>query len=481
MVNKILKTFLNAIPKPYFVIFDSINMTTKDYYPVGKIKTQLLCFLGALFGFVFDWYAYYPGFISPDSLDQYTQAINHSYSDWHPPIMAGFWSLLTHIHKGGSLMFLLQLLCYWSAFYILLLAFTKHKLILLFLIPLIFFAPFMQNFVGNIWKDVGLAISWLLAVSIMINAFYDKRKLNTFEAVLTIVLLSYGCWIRINALPGVIPLLSLWLIMLQGQLNGPIPFKKLALKTVMLTGILIIVQVGITIFFLKPLKTFPQYKLFVHDLTGIYKKTGKLYFPDFIKKHPGFDSLYIKEKYLYTTFDNIWWNNDNKQILPVPNEERIDELQECWMNAIISHPGVYLQNRIIGFLYFLRITNSGSRLEITYNYIHPNDFGLHFDSNRLTNLIRSGIEYQRPLFYMQPWFWILLNLGLLLTAHKPYFENVKAIILCLAYSSLFYVMLEFIVYQADTEFRYFYWNCVAVSLALLIVIGEWFRLKKIEQ
>ncbi len=446
---------------------------------IQQINTfTLFAILFGIMGFCFNCYTYYPGFISPDSLDQYTQAYNHQYTDWHPPIMAAFWSLLLHFHKGGALLFLIQLFVYWLSSVIFFLTALKHFKRWSWLVPLLFLMPYLQNFVGNLWKDIGLAISWLLAIVVMVNANYEKRKLTLFETLLCFVLLCYGCWIRINALPGVLPLLGIWIYMKSDPNENTFKTKQLFRK-IFVYGLLVIgIQIFITQVFLKPEKLYPECKLFCHDLSGIYKESGDLMFPSFIKEYDGFEAQYIREHYIYSTFDNIWWNKDHKQLDPFFDEGQMQSLRNCWLKAILKHPLIYLKNRSLGFLQFLRITSSGSKLTISYQYIHPNDFGLHYNSNEAAEAITAYVESQRGMPYMQPWFWLFMNLIILFFAHRRKFGQNNFIILCLAYSSLLYIALEFIVFQADTEFRYFYWNCLAMSLAIILAIVS--RTKKLQ-
>lgn len=438
------------------------------------LTTNTFIIASSIIGLALDCMAYFPGMLSPDSLDQYRQALSHQYSDWHPPIMAAFWSVLIRIYPGSAPMFLLQVICFWTAYLILSRIALQHFPKVVYVIPFLFFAPFTQNFVGNIWKDIGLSLSWLLAVALMLRSYFKARPMTIAEAAFTLLLLSYGCWIRINALPGVVPLLGLWLIALFR--NKPLPLTKLILSAIVLSLLLLVVQLGITRLILKPLKTYPEYKLFAHDLSGIYKKTGRIYFPSFMLRHPGFDTAYIREHYQYSTFDNIWWNSDSVRILPDPTPAQMDSLQYAWVKAITKHPLVYFGNRGLGFLNFLRLYSSGSKLTITYADTHPNNLGLAFKRRRITINMRSGIEWQRPMPWMQPWFWVLLNITVLILAYRPVYRDIKQVVLCLAYSSLFYLALEFIVFQADTELRYFYWNILAVSLALILLLGH--RLKR---
>lgn len=365
-------------------------------------------------------------------------------------------------------MFLLQITAFWISFFLLFKIALTHFKKTYWLVIVLFFAPFIQNFTGNIWKDIGLAISWLLALAIMLNVYYSKRKLKLYENLICFILLCYGCWIRINALPGVIPLTAIWIYMQTYPQEFKISNKRFVLKISAVVAVIIGLQLGITKLILKPAKAYPEYKLFLHDISGIYKKTGILYFPDFIIKYPGFDSVYLKQKYIYATFDNIWWNSDNKRIMPDVTEKNMAELQDAWIKALLKQPVAYFKNRTNGFLNFLRITPSGSELNLTYQYIHDNPYGLTFKKNAVTRMYYSYVENQRGMPYMQPWFWLLLTIISIYMAGKKLFRADRIFVLSLAYSSLLYIALEFLVYQADTEFRYFYWNCVAVCLIAII-------------
>ncbi|WP_315820512.1 hypothetical protein [Paraflavitalea speifideaquila] len=80
---------------------------------------------------------------------------------------------------------------------------------------------------------------------------------------------------------------------------------------------MLIANLSINKFVLKPQRSYAEYKLMAHDIAGIYVATGKSYFPAFITRHPGFDSNYISSHFTTATLDNIWWNNEHKKIFPL--------------------------------------------------------------------------------------------------------------------------------------------------------------------
>lgn len=427
----------------------------------------------AIIGFTIDLLAFYPGFMYIDTIDQYTQAISNRYTDWHPPIMAGLWSLLNLIYKGPQVMLVFQLLLLWSSFYILATTWCKRLMPLLCLVLLFVCAPYVQNFAGLIVKDAQMALCWLLAATIMLRAIYYNRKMSGWEAAFTFLLLTYGTMVRINALPGAIILYYLWV---EDIYSGTIT-RKVGLLALVLTGLLI-ANLSVNKFILKPHKAYAEYKLMAHDVAGIYVATGRSYFPDFITRHPGFDTNYIKTHFTTATLDNIWWNNDNKQVFPPLNEQTRKQLIKEWKKSIHENTFTYLENRFDGFLYYLQLKQRpDTTFYYYYPYIYTNQFGFALKQNRLRNVVSGLIQANQHMPYMKPWFWLLLPFLQLIISIRLPFSIFKKAGICLAISSLLYLLPQFFIYQADTEFRYFYWCCISTSLHTVLLI-TWYHSKK---
>ena len=113
--------------------------------------------------------------MSPDSLDQFGQALRGEYDDWHPPVMAFIWRLLNKIEEAPELMLAMQLLFLWLSCYLFSIS-IRSTIWRIFIFILFFTAPFIHNFAGWVLKDIVMAFSWLLALAILFN--YSKRDKN---------------------------------------------------------------------------------------------------------------------------------------------------------------------------------------------------------------------------------------------------------------------------------------------------------------
>ena len=78
----------------------------------GAASTAIILGIAAI-GAALVFIAYWPGVMIDDARWQYQQAVDNSYEDWHPPLMAWVWRRLAFIVTGPAPMFLLQLLLYW--------------------------------------------------------------------------------------------------------------------------------------------------------------------------------------------------------------------------------------------------------------------------------------------------------------------------------------------------------------------------------
>jgi hypothetical protein len=418
----------------------------------------------SLAGFVLNLIAFYPGFLNPDSINQYQESLSGMYSDWHPPVMAVLWRGLHAIGEGPAPMLVLQLGCLWGSCY-LLYPLSTHRTWHL-LVAGVFLAPFVQNFAGVIIKDSQMALGLLLALAIMLNAVSSQKKPTVPRVVCVALLLTYSSWIRLNALPAVLPLcfLGSW-VMLRERSLGIVLSSALAFGVAVVLGLYVFNH-----WVLKPKPTYPEAKLFLHDLSGVFVAEKQNVFPAFLFKNPDFDTSYIRRKYTTATFDHIWWNADGLTFdhKELRTEKGMQALQRAWREAISKYLATYLSNRADGFLYHLRIKNRDNLLQVFYPRIDANPLGLVFKENIVSKVFIKYIWVQRNAPYMRPWFWLLANvvlLGLIARVKQPGYRVTYGVLLL---SSLLYLLASFFVYQTDTDFRYFYWNCLACSLACCV-------------
>lgn len=427
-----------------------------------------------IIGFILNFIAYYPGFLSPDSFDQYSQAVSGQYNDWHSPVMAVIWRAFLRIYPGTLLILIFQLSLLWTGVYLLL---NSVKSKLWYILVLLFsLAPFVQNFAAYIVKDTQMAFSWLLAVAIIFRAGSQNKKLSKIEALICFLLIAYGSWVRINALPGSIALCYLlsWII-----------FKNRSKYIRLVSAIFCWVIIGAGHWYfdynvVKAEKTWPQTKLYLHDITGIYAKTGVSLYPSFLFSSPNFDTAVLRKGYHPASFDHLWVGKNDSEIYFFEDDSTVRTLQEAWKKGILTYPMVYFKNRTDGFLYYLRIKDRGNVFHNLFAEIYPvpNALGISFHPNIFSQIFLKPIEVQRGMPHMKPWFWLFLNL--LLFAFIGKFSNLvcKVTYKALISSSILYLLPAYFIFPCDTDFRYFYWNCIACSLALCMLLIDRFYFAK---
>jgi hypothetical protein len=172
----------------------------------------VLCLTLLSASILFTAVAYFPGLYTFDSINQLAQARTGVYNDHFPPVMAGLWAALIGLTGSYASLFLAQLsvlaiaLCLWGLLLI-------RARLWLGVVALIAFAwsPFLMNFSGTVWKDVGMAFALLTAFALVARGMV-VGSLSWEALVLVVPLAFYACAVRHNALTAMIPLvlLALW-------------------------------------------------------------------------------------------------------------------------------------------------------------------------------------------------------------------------------------------------------------------------------
>ncbi len=441
-------------------------MFKKGLSNAGYRRTALIfCILG----FLFNFYSCFPGFASPDTIDQYQQSLSGVYNDWHPPVMAMLWHYLNYLHKGPALMLAFQLTLLWISAYLLLIHY-KNKWWCLAVVMFVF-APYVQNFSGYIIKDSQMGLALLLA-SILLLRIGTNNTIKPILVIICILSLTYGAIVRPNAFPAAVPFCFLLAEVLLSHIKQ---YQRLLFGFAILLFILSCNQLQYHIV-REDDKQYPVAKLFMYDLTGIYKATGENVYPGFLYSYAGFDTAYLRRRYVPASFDDIWWNTDRVNVIPETDETTQKILRNYWWAAVKRHPGIYLANHWDGYLYYLRLKQRNINFHYYFPYasVQLPDYNKHraYDGELPFELI----SFQSFMPYFTPWFWFLLSFLLLL--FTPFLQKgfYKQYYISLCLSSLFYQLPVFFIYQTDTDFRYFYWNCICCSLAIIILL--FFRKQK---
>jgi len=381
--------------------------------------------------------------MSPDSFDQYKQAVDISFTDHHPPMMSIWWSFLLALYASPVTLLIFHLLMLWSALYLLAQKYNNNYILLIGLLP------FVVNFSGVLWKDVGLTYSYLLAFSIFLSV-----KNQSVRRKLFLLFIFYGTVIRPNVLLALFPILMYFY---------HIEFENKLLKSTVLSALTIILFIMINniivygIFDTQKLYAGPKIVM-IHDLSGISKLTGQNYFPP--KVNEKFNVPVIIKKYKPELVNSIFWGKGENF-----SYEMIDKssLFYAWKSAVLSNPQLYLNLRIEHFKSLLRIGHDNGYIIWYHNMkkrYKEND--ITFKENILYKTIKKYVFIFHKTFWFYGWFWLICSGILLLFWKRNQFSAI------LGLSSILYILPYFIIGQAP-YFRYIYLSVLLVLLGSLLL------------
>ncbi len=206
-----------------FLIFKLFSFLFKDKYfendkAISVKSRRIICLcvlLITLFVYIMYWLSQYPGSLSNDSYDQYSQAVDNSYSDWHPVLHTLLFFTLP-IKLGGSLalIILMQLIYFSLAFCYLVKVLIKNGIPKLWLIAFCLFVwlnPYLASLLMNAWKDLALLIFSMVLGGYYIQIILSKGEWlkNKFNTVLFAIITVVCIYMRHNAILYVAPLVLL--------------------------------------------------------------------------------------------------------------------------------------------------------------------------------------------------------------------------------------------------------------------------------
>lgn len=159
---------------------------------------SLICFALFLFWFI----AYFPGAFSPDSINQYKQAAQGRYNDWHPALHTLFAFTLPLKLTGirASVVFF-QIVCFDLVLGVVaatVYRFCGKKRALILMLPVVI-SPWTYNIAMHPWKDVSFALAAALCMVVAIQ-IYCRKHASTGKLVLLVVLLMFATVFRHNGI-----------------------------------------------------------------------------------------------------------------------------------------------------------------------------------------------------------------------------------------------------------------------------------------
>jgi len=416
---------------------------------------------------------FYPGAMTWDSMEQLRQARLSEYGDWQPPAMAFVWHQLLVINDGpGVMLFFHMSMLYGASLFLYLWAVRnsyRWSAIFLF-IP---FLPWIVNFEFVIWKDVGLAFSWLFAVSIAI--FYSDRERFPLIAAGTIcILFFYGFLIRANSIAGAVFLLPFLASCI---------FKKNSIRFFLLSAFFSVVFFVIlpkaVDSMLSAEVTHPTSYVMVDDLVALKLRNPEM--PSSILLPEDMLNLetceVLRQRKVGAPFCL-------KEKFVDIRENHYSQLKSEWYSAVTGNIIEYIGYRLSAFVTLIRSPTKNAYYASEFRMVNDpykfdSDKQLHsskIGAKGIVNYVHQTQETFPELF--KPYFWLLISL-FTAVALKRAGRHSKVPYWMLPLSGFTYTM-GYIPATPEGDFRYVYWLCLIVTASMMIWAGLKFNRNEIE-
>lgn len=414
----------------------------------------------ALLGFAAVCAICWPGFMSPDSVDQLVQARLHNYADDHPPLMAMIWSIIDRILPGpaGMLVFINAL--YWGG----LLVVSRYwplprraRLVVFAFVAA--FPPLLVN-LGVIWKDILMQGA---LVSLLACYLRYRRTRGLFAAVLGLVFATLAIAARHNAVPAVWPLLGLF-VAAHPRWNPRLSRWKHVLGALSISLLLVVALQQAVTRSLRPYvrDTHAWQGSLLFDLAGMSVKTGELLFDPSLKLlRKGTTIELMKERYNPRHPGSLFYDENIIRLTSDP--ERLRGLAQNWLRAVREHPGAYLASRWRIYRNLLGLTRTKPAYMV-FAEIDDNPYGYVLRASPVRDRVVSAFDWlsSTPLFSV--WLYVFGCLLLLLVSAAAAWSGGSALALGLSASGIGY-HLTFALLAASDDYRYSLWTITCAVLA----------------
>jgi hypothetical protein len=419
---------------------------------------------------------FYPGFMSPDSVSQLAQGRAGVFGDWHPPVMSWIWGQMDRLLPGPVGMLLFHSLLYWTglALWMALLAPQWPLLVQCLATLLVGLSPPLFALVGTVWKDVGMAAAFLLGSALLLHA---ERRRSVLPLVLGLAAIWYGFAVRHNAVVAALPLIAYAARTLCG-----LPFllkSAIGRHTRIATGLVTLILMGLTAFTTTAVTrqmtrgetNFPIQQVLVHDLTAISIETNTVSLPSYLLSQP----LNVSDlKRIYKPGDVVplfCCDASTPRLTLTTDPKSISDLQQKWMETMVTQPGLYLSHRIETFAVQ---TSMWGDVAYPYHYgISANGLGLSYRERAFTKEIFAWLDTQRNGLFFRGWVYIAILVAIVAYWISKGKRSLPAALgpIAVATSGLLYGV-SYLVSGTSSDFRMYYWPAIAALLCSVLLVSS---------
>lgn len=406
---------------------------------------------------IFIWIYFSPGYMSSDSFVQYGSALAGVYPDNHPAIMSILWHYLMYLIPGPQSLLIFH--CFLLAGGIYFWQRNANWYAASLMLVLSFMAPWIINFAGVLWKDVGMAFAMLFGSALLLN-----NKKNKKMALASIPFLLYAFAVRYNSILAIIPLVFIGLF----YLYPCKPYWKTGLLTVCVVVLSFFLIKFVTYNVIHAQKKNYEVLLMGDDIAKISSETHQKILQDIkdedLKSCTAPPILYERA----LCFISKGYDKNGILVVGMP----VEDVHKLWFKTIMDHPFIYARIKIDAFLYFLR---SPYMAPVTswLPGVNKNLFGIVASNPQGVISLESYVMgAQKSIWgeFFKPYLWLIITLFMLPLSLLIKSPAAKLQILALNLSSLG-CFTSLLLSVPSVDFRYSYWCIISVTVSIIIWIS----------
>ena len=434
----------------------------------------------ALLATAFLWVANRPGRMTLDSAHQLKQVLGEiPLDDWHPAIMTVTWTGLFRLTGEISSMVLVQLALTFIA--ALLFAIYLHDLtrkrsisVLAIIVPLL---PYVVTFLGVLWKDAQMMIAFLLGtVLILLAERFPKWRYPLL--LLALGFLLYGTLVRKNAFFAILPLV--FLLYRVWRDGSPLRHKLTSERRRTIAGY----AAATAVFLLLLLTASTSFNAVFQPKST--NQLSQVFLDDIVFTVPAQDieastaPRELKDKLLQAQAkceaDNVIWDAywkcygrgaTGQAYEAIAHES---EVQNLWLQEVVTHPDRYLFYRIQTYARFLFVSDAEYSSAERGHLLLPVKYHVadtKADSVLTDYVVEFGVKTFPWLF--KAWFWMTASIAIIVLGRKA--TRFGPQILALGASGFLYLAGYFPIVPAS-NYRYSYWAAVACTVAAVLLVAD---------
>jgi hypothetical protein len=407
----------------------------------------------------------WPGIAAFDTVRQYEEALQGSYDDWHPPIMAWLWSRLIALHLAGTgPMLVLQLGLYWLGLGLVALGLVRSGARRAgWVVLLAGLSPVALDWMLVVVKDAQLVGAMTAAFGIVAGYRLARRPLPWWAIGLVALLLVYAVLARANAAFAVVPLavaLAGW----GGVRHWIVRAGLLLVVTLLAIGASDLVNHRL----LGAERSHVERTLPVFDMVGIGHDARLDTIPGLSEE----EWAGVERQHCYTPF---YWDpfGDPSRCGPIGDDLMVPDgpshIERDWVGMIVAHPLAYAQHRLAHLNSTLRVVTPADEASATGPAgSQPNDEGIGTPATPASRAVQQTAAAVARTPFGSPGVWLvwmaLIGWVLLATPRQP----ARELGLALALSACL-MTASFAVVSIASDLRYHLWLMVATPLALVLL------------